>query len=240
MNQTIETCRGEAAPRPSRATEMVAPTVWRAFVRTLRGATLVAMLTLITAAPGHADVWYSGAAVAPNGAVLGWGVTDVTNYSMFHLAWATTTLTSPVKHRQASYTTGAQNWTRTDVSLPFDSGDLGTYSVSSTHTGWCSWCNCYAVSIALKTTYGKLIGYGDVGSTRFCEMQPDCSNGLNCSGGQKPACGCPSWSHVITTSQPCPQYIRGTWLAVRFSPSQPYTCFIGAGFVATGPGPCDQ
>jgi len=38
-----------------------------------------------------------------------------------------TTLTSPVKHRQAYYSTGAQNWTRADVSLPLDPDDLGCY-----------------------------------------------------------------------------------------------------------------
>ena len=125
----------------------IEPRLWpRAFLSALRGATLVAMLTLITAAPAHADVWYSGAAVAPNGAVLGWGVTDVTNYSMFHMAWATTTLTSPVKHRQASSTASAQNWTRTDVSLAFDPDDLGTYSVSTFHEGYCYWIYAFILA----------------------------------------------------------------------------------------------
>ena len=95
------------------------------------------------AGPSRADVWYSGAAVAGLGDVYAWGVTDVTNYSMFHLAWATTTLTSPVKHRQAYYTTGAQDWTRTDVSLAFDPDDLGYYFVSTAHTGYCGWCYCW-------------------------------------------------------------------------------------------------
>ena len=80
-----------------------------------------------------------------DGTVLGWGVTDVTTDFMFHQAGATTTLTSPVKHRQAYYTTGAQNWTRADVSLPFDPDDLGDYLVSTTHTGYCFWCYCFYV-----------------------------------------------------------------------------------------------
>src|SRR3990172_835591 len=91
---------------------------------------------------GHGPEAHATAgAEGSDGTVYGWGVTDVTNYSMYHMAWATTTLTSPVKHRQASSTASAQNWTRADVSLPFDPDDLGTYSVSSTHTGYCFYCS---------------------------------------------------------------------------------------------------
>ena len=73
------------------------------------------------------------------------GVTDVTTDFMFHMAWATTTFTSPVKHRQASYTASAQNWTRADVSLPLDPDDLGCYLVQSTHTAYCFYCYCFYV-----------------------------------------------------------------------------------------------
>jgi len=88
-------------------------------------------------------IYEAGANIGSDGRVFGWGVTDVTNYSMFHMAGATTTLPSPVKHQQATSNNSAQNWTRTDVSLPFDADDLGTYLVSTGHTGYCYWCYCW-------------------------------------------------------------------------------------------------
>ncbi len=116
-NLKIETGRGEASPRPSWATHRVAPT-WQAFRSALRSVTLVAMLTLFAATPSYADTWYSGASVGGDGTVYGWGVTDVTNYSMYHNAWANVTLTRPVKHRQAYSSANYQNWARADVYLP--------------------------------------------------------------------------------------------------------------------------
>ena len=121
-----------------------------AFRNTLLGATLLVMLTLLAAMPSHADYWYSGAAVLSNGTVYGWGVTDVTNDFMFHMAWATTTLTSPVKHRQAYNTTGAQNVAVAEVTLPFDGGDLGYYEVQSIHSAYCFYCYCFYVDNAMS------------------------------------------------------------------------------------------
>jgi hypothetical protein len=75
--------------------------------------------------------------VGSNGTVYGWGVTDVTYTGMYHMAYVTTTLTSPVKQRQAYLYRSAQNSVRADVSLPFDPDDLGTYLVESFNSGYC-------------------------------------------------------------------------------------------------------
>jgi len=48
-----------------------------------------------------------------------------------------------VKHRQASASANAQNSVRKDVSLAFESDDLGTYLVSSLSSGFCYACYCY-------------------------------------------------------------------------------------------------
>ena len=48
-----------------------------------------------------------------------------------------------MKHRQASASANAQNSVRKDVSLAFESDDLGTYLVSSLSSGFCYACYCY-------------------------------------------------------------------------------------------------
>jgi hypothetical protein len=113
------------------------------FLRAFRFASLLSALILFSPAPSHAWSWYSGASVGSDGTVYGWGVTDVTVYNMYHVAYVTTTLTSPVKHRQASHQGNAQNSVRADVSLPFDPNDLGTYIDSSLSSGYCYTCCCY-------------------------------------------------------------------------------------------------
>jgi hypothetical protein len=108
------------------------------YIYTLRSAGLVAALILLSASPSYAVSWYSGASVGSDGTVYGWGVTDGTSYTMYHVAYVTTTLASPVKHRQATLGQhSAQNMVREDVSLPFDAGDLGIYFVTSTHYAYC-------------------------------------------------------------------------------------------------------
>ena len=181
----------------------IEPRLWpRAFRSALRGAILLTMLTLSTALASYGDVWYSGATVASNGTVLGWGVTDITNYSMYHQAWATTTLTSPVKHRQASYTNSAQNWTRADVSLPFDSGDLGLYLVSSTHTGYCFWCYCFYVDNETSAAY-VTVGYSVI-----CYHRPTYTGGKNCNYVLKEPCAvtcAAQYANIIAVdAPPCP------------------------------------
>jgi hypothetical protein len=66
---------------------------------------------------------------------------------MYHIAYVWTTLTSPVKHRQAGPAyNSAQNSVRADVWLPFDPGDLGTYLVQSTNQAYCYGCLCYFIN----------------------------------------------------------------------------------------------
>lgn len=113
----------------------------------LRLAGLVMALTLLTARSSYSYAWYSGASVGSDGTVYGWGVTDGTSYTMYHVAYVTTTLTSPVKHRQATLGQhSAQNMVREDVSLPFDDTDLGYYFVTSTHYAYCYAANYYFIN----------------------------------------------------------------------------------------------
>jgi hypothetical protein len=119
----------------------------RTIVLAFKHTTLIAVLALFTALPSHGYSWYSGASAGSNGTVDAWGVTDGTTYTMYHIAHVWTTLTSPVKHRQAGPVyNSAQNSVRADVSLPFDSGDLGTYLVQSTNQVYCYGCLCYFIN----------------------------------------------------------------------------------------------
>ena len=56
---------------------------------------------------------------------------------MYHMAYVTSTLTSPVKHRQAYGTGSAPNSFRVDLSLPFDPNDEGVYVVETFSSGYC-------------------------------------------------------------------------------------------------------
>jgi hypothetical protein len=125
-----------------RKTEIEQPR-WSSFVSTVQRASLVSALTLFAALPSYGYTWYSGAAVGSDGTVYGWGVVDVTSYLMYNKGIVSTTLTSP-KGRQASAQSNDQNVARADVLLPFDPNDLGTYVVSSSHSGYCPWCDCWA------------------------------------------------------------------------------------------------
>jgi len=113
----------------------------------LRMANIILVLVLIlafalsipTSCFGYA--WSSGSSISSDGTIYAWGVTDGTpnpGYSMTHDAYVNTTLTSP-KGRTAS--TGYYKWgintVRSDVSLPYDRTDLGTYNVQSFHRVYC-------------------------------------------------------------------------------------------------------
>jgi hypothetical protein len=66
---------------------------------------------------------------------------------MVHMAYVSTTLTSPVKKRQAaSGLVSAQNSVRADVSLPFDPNDTGTYIVQTANQAFCYFCMCYFIN----------------------------------------------------------------------------------------------
>jgi hypothetical protein len=113
----------------------------KAFAMALRAAGSLAMLAMLSTATAHAYRWYSGASVGSNGTVYGWGVTDGTAPpGMSHLAYVTTTLTSPVKGRQAYINSGGQqNTARADVSLSYDPADLGSFTVQSISSAYCYW-----------------------------------------------------------------------------------------------------
>jgi hypothetical protein len=129
--KSIRETKIEQRPRPG------------AFMSTLRRASLVAALALFTALPSHANSGYSGASVGSNGTVYGWGVTDATTYSMYHVAYVSTALYSPKGRYNGYGMHSAQNSVREDVSLAFDPTDLGTYLVQSTNEAYCYSCSCW-------------------------------------------------------------------------------------------------
>ncbi len=98
----------------------------------------VAAVTVLIPLPSYAQyAWYSAASVGSDGTVYGWGVTDVTTSTMYHMAYVTTSLTSPKGRKWGPMQRSAQNSVRVDASLPFDPSDIGTYFVQSTNQGFC-------------------------------------------------------------------------------------------------------
>jgi hypothetical protein len=128
--------KGALAMNSIQETETERPR-WRSFVSTLQRAAVVLALALCTALPSYAFSWYSGAAVGSDGTVYGWGVTDVTTYSMYHVAYVWVTLTSPKGRQCGPVYASWQNSARGDVALTFDPSDFGTYFVQSTNKGFC-------------------------------------------------------------------------------------------------------
>jgi hypothetical protein len=113
---------------------------------TLQRVGWIAALVVLTALPSHAYSWYSGVSMGSDGTIYGWGVTDITSYTMVHQAYVATKLTSP-NGRQASLSEGnGPNYYREDVQLCFDATDLGTYTETSTNQGWCFACMCWVVN----------------------------------------------------------------------------------------------
>jgi hypothetical protein len=95
------------------------------------------LLVLLAAVPVKAMSWYSGSAVAPDGTVNGWGVTDAYQAGMYHVAYASTTLTSPNGRNASSGLLHAVASVRVDVYLGWDANDLGNYLVSTFHAFYC-------------------------------------------------------------------------------------------------------
>lgn len=85
--------------------------------------------------------WSSGSSIGSDGTIYAWGVTDGTpnpGYSMTHDAYVNTTLTSPKGRTDyTGYYKWGINTVRSDVSLPYDRTDLGTYTVQSFHRVYC-------------------------------------------------------------------------------------------------------
>ncbi len=173
MNREIEIGRGEALPRPSWASDLLAPIPRRALLGVLRGVSLVAMLTLSVAVAARADCYDSGAEVLSNGDVHGYAVTSYPGWGyMYHNVWATITLTSPVKHRQAYGSANYADSVQADATLSFDPDDLGQYSVSSLHSAYCSYCMCWLIQDVPSWAYASLRMTKWVALTRI-ESTPD-------------------------------------------------------------------
>ncbi len=96
-------------------------------------------IAVVMAAAGsaHGITQYSGAAVSSNGTTNGWGVTDAYYSGMYHVAYVSTTLTSPNGRTASSGWRNASNWVRADVYLGWDATDLGSYLARSTHKFYC-------------------------------------------------------------------------------------------------------
>lgn len=118
----------------------------RTRINVLERVSFVVGLTLCTVLPSRAWTYYSGASVGSDGTVYGWGVTDVTSYTMHHVAYVTTTLTSPEGRIDGPVSASAQNSVRVDVALGFVPSDLGIYLVKSTNKGYCYACNCWILN----------------------------------------------------------------------------------------------
>jgi len=147
-----------------------------AFLTFLRATGFLVTLGLLSPLPAHAYSWYSGASVGSDGTVYGWGVTDATpphGSNMSHVAYVTTTLTSPIKRRQASNSLNLQNMVRADVSLSFDPGDLGSYQDYTTSSAFCYSCLCYfiygAVSQAFANNAAYPVNFTQSGSTAYAD-----------------------------------------------------------------------
>ncbi len=65
-------------------------------------------------------------------------MTNVTTYSYIHTAYVTTTLRSPNGRTATRAWVSALNSIRADVSLAWDSTDLGNYISTSTHKAYCT------------------------------------------------------------------------------------------------------
>ena len=96
-------------------------------------------IAVVIAAAGSAQgiTQYSGAAVALDGRINGWGVTDAYYSGMYHTAYASTTLTSPKGRTTSSGWRNAANWVRADAYLIWDGTDLGSYLARSSHKFYC-------------------------------------------------------------------------------------------------------
>ncbi len=113
------------------------------------------LLILAAAIPVRGITQYSGAAVALDGSINGWGVTDAHYSGMYHTAYVSNTLTSPNGRTASSGWRNAGNWVRADVYLGWDATDLGTYLATSNHKFYCP----YAGTVLRPNTSGSTTVY---------------------------------------------------------------------------------
>jgi hypothetical protein len=112
---------------------------------------------------------YSGSAVDSTGKVSAWGVTNVT--AMQHVAYVTTTLTSPNGRRvSANGTTVGPGHSRADVYLLFDQNDLGDYTVSSVHDAYCNVMGHFINGVGTQKVF-------KVGMSFICYVSPTDTGG---------------------------------------------------------------
>lgn len=162
---------------------------------------------------------------------------DMTGASYFHRYYATNVIGSVGGTAQAGPTASA-------VTLRNDQSIIATPGTDYLwHTEASAYCDFVGPApfyifgdnkyVAIKITYGvNSLGHQDVPPNRYCGYTPACSNGVT------PACGDPSWTVVGSTAFSCYYHNRMSFLAIRSSPSEEYSCF-GIQFPAGGPGPCD-
>ena len=95
------------------------------------------VVMMAAAASAHAITTYSGVAVTSGGPINGWGVTDAYVSGMHHTAYVSTSLRSPKARNSSSGWRNATSTVRADVSLLWDSTDLGSYLETSNHKYYC-------------------------------------------------------------------------------------------------------
>jgi hypothetical protein len=123
-------------------------------IAVLTFAGLVAVLSIAIPQKSYADTVYAGGSVGSDGTIYGWGVTDVRSM-VNHTSQTNATLTSP-NGRQANGSVNDGYYTRVDLSLPFDSNDLGNYQVDSYSWAYCNVWNVWFLNGALTQSFFKV------------------------------------------------------------------------------------
>lgn len=174
--------------------------------------------------PGLGDSTYSSATIDSYGSVLGWGVTDVTNYSYPHTAKVQTTLTSSLGRISATGQLTAPNWVRADVSLGYDELDVGDYSVNSVHNAICPFMGSFI------TNFGTVVIFR-FGVSTLCYGTPVFLGG-DCLYDLIEPClvPCAAGTAVTHNNLTCPPILRtkrpwiilfGNFICSPFAPNTP-------------------
>ena len=174
----------------------------------------------------YIDSWASASGIH------GWGETYGTMYPTHEYA-VNVTITSPGRTYSNNGGFGSYGWN--EVIMPWDSGDLGTYTVEAEHRGWC-WAVMRSFAIALSfatatigerlTTYRDPVRQGPPNSCFYLTLA--CQSGTpTCTGG---------WYFNPWTY--CPDYLLVHFLTyTRFY--QTFCWPVGKGEDwGGGPGPC--
>jgi hypothetical protein len=107
--------------------------------------------------------------------------------------------------------------------VDYDCGDSATFLVEE--------------YISIKITVGqRTISEENVGGKKLCYY------GTACTNTTTPACpNLGAWIRVQPLGSVCENYIRSSWLAVRYpsGTNSFYVCFAGVSTATTGPGYCD-